>query len=445
MGTKPFRLSRRAFLGGSAAAISLPMLEAMTPVGRSAFAQAGEAPKRMLCYYIPNGIHMPAFTPPNEGRGFTLSQTLQPLAAVQDDILVLSGLENTAANPDGPGDHAAGTGSFLTAFHVFKTEGADIQNAISVDQVAANAAGAETRYPSLQLGMDGGGSTGGCDSGYSCAYARNVSWAGPQTPLPKTVDPQIIFDRLFAGFDPQATVAEREKRRLYQKSVLDFAVKDVEKLQTRLGATDRLKLDEFLTGLRELEKRIDGMDEATVCGVPDRPGGSYNVTEKAQVMSDLMVLAFQCDLTRFQSFMLSNAGSGRVYDFLGISEGHHQISHHQSLQSNYDSLMTINLWEIEQLAYLIDKLKTTVDPDGTPLLDNTVVFWSSEISDGNRHNHNDLPVIMAGNCGGAFDTGRHVRYAGSPPIANLFISMLDAVGVQVNSFGQDGTGKLTNL
>lgn len=443
MGTKPFRLSRRAFLGGSAAAISLPMLEAMTPLGK-AYAQT-EAPKRMLCYYVPCGIHMQTFTPPDEGRNYTLSQTLQPLAPVKDDVLVLTGLENIAANPDGPGDHAAGTGSFITAHHVRKTEGSDIENNISVDQVAANANGGETRFPSLQLGMDGGGSTGGCDSGYSCAYARNVSWAGPQTPLPKTVDPQLVFDRIFAGFDPEASAQELARRRLYQKSVLDFAVADVQKLQTKLGALDRAKLDEFLTGVRELERRIDGMDEATVCGIPDRPGGSYNVTQKAQVMSDLMVLAFQCDLTRYQTFMLSNAGSNRVYDFLGISEGHHQISHHQSLQSNYDKLRTIDVWEIEQFVYLVEKLKSTTDVDGTPLLDNTVVFWSSEISDGNRHNHDDLPVLLAGSCGGAFDTGRHVRYSGKPPIANLFISMLDAVGVQVTAFGQDGTGKLANL
>ncbi len=444
MSTKPFRLSRRAFLGGSAAAISLPMLEAMTPVGQ-AFAQAGEKPKRMLCYYIPNGIHMQTFTPVDEGRNYTLSQTLQPLAAVKDDVLVLTGLENQAANPDGPGDHAAGTGSFITAHHVRKTEGSDIENNISVDQVAANENGGETRFQSLQLGMDGGGSTGGCDSGYSCAYARNVSWAGPQTPLPKTVDPRLVFDRLFAGFDPQATAQETAKRRLYQKSILDFAVADVQKLQPKLGALDRAKLDEFLTGVRELERRIEDMDEATACGVPAQPGGSYSVTEKAQVMSDLMVTAFQCDLTRYQTFMLSNAGSGRVYDFLGISEGHHQISHHQSLQSNYDRLQTIDRWEVEQFAYLVDKLKTTLDVDGAPLLDNTVVFWSSEISDGNRHNHDDMPILLAGSCGGAFDTGRHVRYTNKPPVANLFISMLDAVGVQVNQFGMDGTGKLPNL
>jgi hypothetical protein len=441
--TKRFRLSRRAFLGGAAATISLPFLEAMLPIGSKAYAQQ-DVPRRMLCYYVPNGFHMPSFTPVDEGANFTLSETLQPLAALQDDILVLTGLENEAANPDGPGDHAAGTGSFLTAYHVKKTEGSDIENAISVDQRAANAIGEATRYPSLQVGMDGGGSTGNCDSGYSCAYARNVSWAGPQTPLPKTVDPQVIFDRLFAGFDPEATQEEREKRQRYQQSILDYAIEDANKLQDKLGAGDRQKLEEYLTGIRELETRIGDLDDATLCGVPDRPGGSYNVTEKAQVMSDLMVLAFQCDLTRIQSFMLSNAGSGRRYDFLGISEGHHQISHHQSLQENYDKLKIINRWEVEQFAYLVQKLKDTTDGNGDPLLDSTTVFLSSEISDGNRHNHDDLPVIIAGQGGGTFNTGRHVRY-NDDPIANLFISMLDAVGVEADTFGMDGSGPLPNI
>lgn len=440
---KRFRLNRRAFLGGAAATISLPFLEVMLPFGSKAYAQQ-DVPRRMLCFYTPNGFHMPAFTPPDEGVGFTLPETLQPLAALQDDILVLSGLENKAANPDGPGDHAAGTGSFLTATHVRKTEGADIENAISVDQAAANAIGEATPYPSLQVGMDGGGSTGNCDSGYSCAYARNVSWAGPQTPLPKTVDPQVIFDRLFAGFDPEATQEEREKRQRYQRSILDYAIEDATKLQEKLGAADRQKLEEYLTGVRELETRIGDLDDATLCGVPDRPGGSYDVTEKAEVMSDLMVLAFQCDLTRVQSFMLSNAGSGRRYDFLGISEGHHQISHHQSLQANYDKLKVINRWEIEQFAYLVQKLKDTTDGNGDPLLASTAVFLSSEISDGNRHNHNDLPVLIAGQGGGTFNTGRHVTY-NDDPIADLFITMLDSMGVSVNSFGQDGTGLLPNV
>ncbi len=441
---KRFQLSRRAFLGGAGATIALPLLEAMTPFGSSAFAQA-DSPTRMLCYYVPNGMHMPSFTPANAGAGFTLSETLAPLANVQDDILVLTGLANRPARPDGPGDHAAGTGSFITATHVFKTEGSDIRNDISVDQVAANEIGSATSFPSVQLGMDGGGSTGGCDSGYSCAYARNISWAGPQTPLPKTVDPQVVFDRFFAGLDPQASVEEKEKRKLYNKSILDYALEDANKLSAKLGAKDKAKLEEYMEGVRQLEMRISNLDDATLCGIPDRPGSSYNVTEKAQVMSDLMVLSFQCDITRITSFMLSNAGSGRVYDFLGISEGHHNISHHQSLQENYDKLKIINRWEIEQFAYLLEQLKATTDAENRPLLDSCAIFFSSEISDGNRHNHDDMPIILAGGGNGAFNTGRHVVYGTERPVANLFISMLASMGVSVAQFGDDSTGPLENL
>lgn len=436
------RINRRTFLGGAGAALALPMLESMLPIGKTAFAQENSA-KRMLGYYVPNGFHMPSFTPGATGRNFDLSATLSPLANVKDDLLILSNTENYPANPDGPGDHAAGTGSFLTATHVFKTEGADIRNGISVDQVAANQLEGETRYKSLELGMDGGGSAGGCDSGYSCAYARNIAWAGPQTPLPKTVNPRTVFDRVFAGFDSQANAEESARRRRLQKSVLDYVRSDATRLQARLGATDRAKMEEYLTGVRELERRIDGLDEATVCGVPDRPGENYNVTEKAQIMADLITLSFQCDLTRVQTFMLANAGSGRSYNFLGISEGHHQISHHQGLQSNHAKLEQINRWEMEQFAYLLERMKNTQDVDGTPLLDTCTVFMSSEISDGNRHNHDDLPVILAGNCRGYFDTGRHVRFAEKTKISEVFMTMLDAVGTPVQEFGDDGQNILS--
>ncbi|MEZ4458614.1 MAG: DUF1552 domain-containing protein [bacterium] len=440
---KRLQLNRRAFIGGAGAALALPLLESMAPFGASAFAQDAR-PTRMIGYYVPCGIHMPAWTPSTEGANFQLSPTLAPLANVKDDILVLTGLANMPARPDGPGDHAAGTGSFMTATHVFKTEGADIMNGVSVDQVAAQANGAATRYPSLELGMDGGGTTGNCDSGYSCAYARNISWAGPQTPLPKTVDPRAVFDRLFAGFDPTATAEQQRKRRAYNTSILDYVLEDSAKLKTKLGSRDQQKIEEYMEGIRRLETTIAGMDDATLCGVPDRPGTSYAVTEKAQVMADLMVLAMQCDLTRIQTFMLANAGSGRVYDFLGIAEGHHELSHHQGLQYNYDRLMQINRWEIEQFAYLVEKLKAATDAEGKSLLDSCTVFFSSEISDGNRHNHDDMPIILAGKGNGAFTTGRHVRY-NQRPVANLFISMLQANGVMVNSFGDDGDGPLENL
>jgi hypothetical protein len=430
------------FLGGAGAAVALPLLRSVLP--RSARAGALERPVRMLAYYVPNGIHMQAFTPATSGADYALTPMLQPLANVRDSVLVLTGLANNPARPDGPGDHAAGTGSFITATHVYKTEGADIRNGISLDQVAANALGSATRFPSLQLGTHGGSSSGGCDSGYSCAYSRNISWAGPTSPLPKTVNPQAAFDLLFAGFDPDASAEEQETRRRRKLSVLDSVLADVHALEPKLGASDREKLDEYFTGIRAIETRLQE-PFAPLCEIGERPGSDPSFPDKARIMADLIVLAFQCDLTRIASFMLGNAGSGQSFSFIGVGEAHHQISHHQGVQENYDKLQTIGTWELGELAYLLEKMQAVDEGDGTTMLDNSMVFFSSEISDGNAHNHNNMPIVLAGSAGGALSSGRHVIYDGQPPVANLFISMLRAMGVDIDAFGDDSTGPLDGL
>jgi hypothetical protein len=442
-----FQLSRRAFLGGAGALVALPMLEAMFPSTALANPLL-TSPKRVLFYYVPNGIHMQTWTPAAAGVGnaWQLSETLAPLAAIKEDLNVLTGLANRPGTPDGPGDHAAGTGSFLTCAKVFKTEGTNIRNGISIDQVAANAVGGETRLPSLELGLDGGGSTGNCDSGYSCAYARNIAWADAVTPLPKTVEPRLVLDRLFAGMDPTQNAEQMARRRFYRSSLLDYVRDDARALQSQLGYTDRIKVEQYLTGVRELELRIDALENMPVCDQPDNPHQDIaNALQKCQVMNDLMVLSMQCDATRVISFMLGNAGSYRAHNFLGISEGHHQISHHESLQTNYDKLKVIDRWEVEMYLDLVLKMREATDIDGSNMLDNSLVFFSSEISDGNRHNHNNLPVLVAGKGGGMVQTNRHIRYDQEQPIANLFISMVRTQGIELNSFGDNGTGPLANF
>ncbi len=437
------QLNRRAFLRGTGVAIALPMLEAMLPRFADA---AGVTPTRLLAYYVPCGIHMQSWKPAAVGRNVALSKTLAPLESVKNSLIVLSGLENVPAQSEGAGDHASGTGSFITATHVVKTEGADIRNGISLDQMVAQKIGNQTRLASLELGMDGGGSAGGCDSGYSCAYARNISWSSPKTPMPKITSPRAVFDRLFAGNNVSESALEAEKRRLLDKSILDYVLADARKLKLKLGANDRSKLDEYLTNIETLEQKLAAPAAGGVCTVTARPGddSAYNVTQKAELMADLMVTAFQCDITRVQTFMLANAGSGRTYSFIGVDEDHHSCSHHQNLQSNYDKLEKINLWEMQQFAYLLKKLQATSDINGKSLLESSAVFFSSEISDGNRHNHDDLPVLLAGSANGYFDTGRHVNYSSKKPIANLFMSMLDALGAPINQFG-DSTGMLNDL
>ncbi len=438
-------LSRRAFIGGSGAAIALPFLESLVP--RVARAQGAGPAKRLLFYFIPNGIHMAAWTPSAQGAGYGMTPILKPLEPLRNDFSVITGLANLNAKPDGAGDHASGTGAFITCAHPRKTEGSNIQNGISADQIAAQAIGKMTRFPSLQLGIDGGASAGRCDSGYSCAYARNISWASATQPLPKLTNPQTVFDRLFEGFDPSVSVAEQEKRRRYKKSVLDFAISDAQSLNQRLGTTDRRKVDEFLTGVRDLERQIAtaAPPSSSGCGSIPRPAATLPYQDHVKVMADLMVIAMQCDLTRVISFMLGNAGSNRSYSFIGVSGAHHQISHHQGNPSNFASLQKIDIWEVQQLYYLLNKMKNVTE-GSTNLLYNSAVFFSSEISDGNRHNHTDYPVILAGHAGGSFKPGRHIAYpvANNTKLSNLLTAMVATVGVANPKLG-DSTASMTGL
>jgi hypothetical protein len=396
-------------------------------------------------YYVPNGIVMNAWTPAQPGA-LSLSTILQPLANVASQVNVLTGLSNAPAKPDGPGDHAGGTSGFLTCAHANKSE-TEIALGISMDQVIANAIGDATRIPSMQLGIDGGDSTGGCDSGYSCAYTRNISWASSTQPLSKATNPKVVFNQIFEGADPTATAEEQARRKLYRLSVLDYVRNEANALHPKLGVEDRAKLDEYLTGVFELEQRIN--KPGPTCDPIAEPGDNYGFEPHVDIMTDLMVLALRCDATRVISFMLGNAGSNRTYSFLGVGSGHHQISHHQGDPTNIANLTTVDVWEVQQLATLLERMDAVVEGTGT-LLQHSQVFFSSEIEDGDAHRHRNLPVILAGGCHGAHTTGRHIVYESNtqvdgPPIANLFISMMHAMGLTDTTFGETGTGPLGQL
>lgn len=432
------RLSRRTFLRGAGAAVALPFLEAMWPA--SARAQSAANAKRFLAYYVPNGVRMSDLTPSPTGANYALPPILAPIVDVRTELLVLTGLANRAASESVPGDHARGTGSFITARRCKQTDGADIQNGISLDQRIAQVIGAATSLPSLQLGAESGGSTGNCDSGYSCAYARNISWSGPQTPLAKETNPGSAFDRLFQGPDLSLSQAERERRRNERLSILDAVDEDAHALRLALGSSDRHKLDEYLTGVRELELRVENLS-SPACTVTE-PAEPNDYPERVRAMIDLVVLAFRCDMTRVISFMAANAGSNQTYPELGVFDGHHQISHHQNDPTNLANLTIIDRWEIEQFAYLLGQLAGVTEPGGS-LLDSSVVFYSSEIEDGDAHRHTNMPILLAGRGGSAIVPGQHLRFAGGPSVANLFLTILRAFGIQDATFGDDGTAPLT--
>jgi hypothetical protein len=291
---------------------------------------------------------------------------------------------------------------------------------------------------------------GTCDSGYSCAYTRNISWAGPSTPLPKIIDPQLMFDRMFGGSDGAFTAEQIARRHYYRTSILDYVKDETEALKPRLGYRDRLKLDEYLTGLRALETQIESIAaEPSVCAAPD-PDSVVSRREgdlpaAARSMIDLMVVAMQCDMTRFITFMLGNAASNRSFDFLGVSGAHHSLSHHQSRPENFAKLEIIDRWEVEQFAYLLNRMDA-IEEGGRTMLENSLVLFSSEIEDGDyHHRHSNLPILLAGSGGGFVSPGRHIVYQDEPPISELFNNMLAAVGVEAETFGDDGTRPLTGL
>jgi hypothetical protein len=443
------QLQRRTFLKGLGASMALPMLECMQPGLTLSTAAAAEtataAPVRMAFVFFPNGAIMPNWKPEGEGTDYTLSHTLEPLKDFRGDFNVISGLaqDNGRAKGDGPGDHARCASTYLTGAHPVKTSGANIKVGISVDQMAAAEIGKQTRLPSLELGVDRGRNAGNCDSGYSCAYSSNVSWKTATTPMAKEINPRLAFERLF-GVN-QKDEKKRLRRELYRKSILDLVRADAQQLKNRLGATDRQKIDEYFTSVREIEQRI-ARSAAKRHEVPefDIPEGMpREQTEHIRLMYDLMVLAFQTDTTRVSTFMLANAGANRSYSMVGVKDGWHSLSHHRNDEKKMADITKIDRFLVEQFGYFLGKLKAIKEGEGT-LLDNCMLMYGSGLSDANRHNHDDLPILLAGKGGGTIETGRHIKMESETPLNNLFLSMLDRAGAKVDSIG-DSKGRLAAL
>ena len=450
------QISRRTILKGFGTAMALPFLEATAPARAVAAGlargTAGAPPVRMAFIFVPNGVHIPDWTPKTEGGSFELPFILDPLKNVRDELTVLTGLthDKGRANGDGAGDHARSASVFLTGAQPRKTPGANIRSGVSADQVAAQLIGDRTRFPSLELAVDRGRNIGNCDSGYSCAYSNNISWAGPATPMAKENDPRRVFDRLFAAEGPQ--VAESQARRSrHKKSILDFVLEDSRRLARRLGGADRRKLDEYFNSVREIEGRVEAAGQPEDLerveaprALPGAAGKSLAFEDHVRLMSDMMVLAFQGDVTRISTFMFARAGSNNSYrEPISVSEGHHSLSHHQGNPVKHAQIRKINRYHVSLLAYLLERLKSIPEGDGT-LLDNCMIVYGSGLSDGNRHNNENLPILLAGRGGGTIDSGRHVRYSYETPVCNLFLSMLDRMDAPADSIG-DSTDRLRGL
>jgi len=442
-------LGRRTFLRGLGCSLALPLLDSMAPAFAAPARNGAGQATRMAFLYVPNGIIMKDWTPRTEGAGFEFPRTLKPVEAYRENLLVLSDLDhyNGASLGDGAGDHARAGATWLTGVHPKKTQGADIQAGISVDQIAAMEFGKLTTLPSLELGLEDNKMVGGCDSGYSCAYSNTLCWSGPSTPLPPETNPRAVFERLFGDGDTtDPAVRAREARQ--DRSILDFVSEDAARLGLSLGAGDKRKLGEYMDSVREIERRIQMAEkrsaEAAALPAIDRPAGiPPTFEEHIQLMFDLMTVAFQADLTRVITLMIGREGGNRTYPSIGVPDAHHGLSHHFNDAAKIERLQKIDQHHVEMLAYFLGKLNAAKDGDGT-LLDHSMIVYGSSLSDGNRHQHDHLPALLAGGGSGRFKGGRHIRYPQGTPMTNLYMSMLDAVGMHPEKIG-DSQGKVEHL
>jgi hypothetical protein len=464
-------LPRRTFLKGVGATLALPMLDAMIPAtARGAQRSAGLAPNRLAFAYIPNGATMAEWTPAGEGGAFTFSRILKPFEAYRQDLTVVSGLshaqprrarEQTAAPdappppgnqrpreippnnnddeeliPGQPGGHATAGSLYLTGVRPKKTIGMDVQAGTSVDQIVAAALNGKTRLPSLELSCDDTRSVGNCDGGYSCVYNNTICWRNPNSPLPPETNPRMVFERLFGtedfGLDPQV----RARRVQYRSSILDLVGERARSLMGTLGTSDRRKVDEYLHGVREIEKRIQAAERDANQATPgiDKPAGiPVQFADHLRLMFDLQVMAWQGDVTRVMTLMIGREGSLRTYPEIGVPDSHHPLTHHRNNPTFIEKVTQINCYHAQLFTYFIDKLKRTPDGDGS-LLDHAMVVYGSGISDGDSHDHSNLPTVVFGHGNGRLKTGRHLAYAGGTRMNRLYLTLMECMGVPQENF-----------
>jgi hypothetical protein len=429
--------------------MALPLLDSMVPAMKAAKNTAAASPVRLGFVYVPNGIIPAAWTPAAEGANFEFMRSMKALEPFRERLLVMSGLAqiNGRALGDGAGDHARAGATWLTGAHPKKTEGAGIHAGVSVDQVAARELGKNTQLASLEIGLDSPSLAGGCDSGYSCAYTNTISWRGPTTPLPMEMNPRALFERLFGDGDSTDPVARMTALK-EQGSILDYISGDIDRMETNLGVRDRSKLTEYLESIRDVERRIQKAEEQNASmkmPVIERPAGvPADFEEHAKLMMDLQVIALQADLTRVITFMIGREGSNRSYRNIGVSDGHHSVTHHQNDPEKIEKVTKIDTYHAKLFAYYLEKLQSTRDGEGS-LLDHSLILYGSSICDGNAHTHHDLPLVMAGGAAGQVKGGRHIKFPKETPMTNLLLTMLDKAKVPVPEKLGDSTGELQRL
>ncbi len=432
-------INRRVLLRGVGSAIALPLLDAMRPA-LAAPSKTAKQVRRVAVVYVPNGIVMKDWKPAEAGDNFKFTRILKPLEPFRQDITLLSGLANNIANKAKGGGHAKASGSFLSGAEPKYTAGSDVRAGVTFDQIAAQKIASETRVASLQLGCEDARMVGNCDTGSSCAYTNSLSWKNPETPLAVEVNPRSVFERLFGTVDPSLPADVRARRAMYRKSILDQTRENTQRLLSGLGADDRRKMDEYLTGIREVEMRIAVAEKDPLTPPSEKPSGiPFEYTDYVKLMFDLQVIAFQSDLTRVSTMMLGREGSVRTYPEIGVPDPHHPLTHHRGHPDFIEKVTKINCFHVELFAKFVEKLKATPDGDGS-LLDHSAILYGGALSDGNAHSNFDLPLLVAGHAGG-IRGGRHVASEAKTPVANLFVQLMNGVGVEVEQFA-DSTGML---